>query len=221
MEKVKKRLPKGVKVFLWGVFIIYFISGLIVGWSTMGNGEPFHGWLYYWNGPYKGKVVELDTEKPIEGAVVAGSWHLEDMFGLPRFCDAVETTTNKNGEFVLPRAWCISLWPIARLNIPGEQVVFKPGYLAYPPLGSNQEQRRSYMPAFTGHEFENKKEYHIIALGRPKTQLERQLTFDDANNLFDWDEAIKKLPILLKLVNEEGKTLGVGEIGIPKFRGEK
>lgn len=202
----KKRLPKGLKKFLWIALGIYFISGIVVGWSAMGSGEPFHGWLYYWNGPYKGKVIELDTGKPIESAVVAGNWHLETVIGWPWFCDAVETMTDKNGEFVLPRAWCISFWPIARLNIPGEQVVFKPGYLGYPPLGYDQEQRRAYMPNFTGQEFTDKKQYYIIEFGRPTTFLERRLTYEHA--AFSEDKARRKTPMLLRLSNEERRNLG-------------
>ncbi len=210
MEEIKKkRLPKGLKIFLWIALGIYFISGLIVGWSAMGSGEPFHGWIYYWNGPYKGKVIELDTGKPIEGAVVAGSWYLETVIGWPWFCDAVETTTDKKGEFILPRAWCISLWPIARLSIPGEEVVFKPGYFSYPPLGSDQEKRRSYMPNFTGQEFTDKNQYYIIELGRPKTREERESTYDSVG--ISEDKARKRFPMLLKLLNEERRKLGFSE----------
>jgi hypothetical protein len=212
MGKIK--MPKALKMFLGFVFIIYFISGLIVRWSAMGSGEHFHGWLYYWNGPYKGKVIELDTGKPIEGAVVAGSWYLETVIGWPIFCAAVETTTDKNGEFILPRAWCISLWPLARMNIPGEQIVFKHGYLGYPPLGYNQEQRRAYMPDWGNPRlFENTRQYNLIKLGRPKTRDERESTLSKVSLIFDFDETYKKLLTLLKLINRERKNLGYDEIG--------
>lgn len=209
----KRRIPKSLKVILWIVFSIYLISGLIVRRSAMGSGEPFHGWLYYWNGPYKGKVVELDTGKPIKGAVVAGSWHLETVIGCPWFCDAVETTTDKNGEFVLPRAWCISLWPIARLNIYDKPVVFKPGYLGYPPLGNNKEELNAHMPNYTGREFLDKNQYYIIELGRPKTREEKESTLSEVSLIFDFNETYKKLLTLLKFINMERKNLGFDEIG--------
>ena len=173
------------------------------------------GFLYHSDGPYKGKVIDLETGEPIEGAVVASVWTLTH-----RFCDAKETVTDKNGGFVLPKGSCFSLWPFTKIDFP-EVVVFKPGYLAYPPLGSTFEEGKARMPGFTGHEFQDKKQYNIIKLGRPKTRREREFTFDHAGGLFT-DEAFKKLPILLKMVNEEGKHLGLpGEIGPPYNRRKK
>jgi hypothetical protein len=166
--------------------------------------------LYHSDGPYKGKVIDLETGEPIEGAVVAGVWILE--FNLTPFCDAKETMTDKNGEFILPKASCFTLWPLTqmgRLDI----IVFKPGYLGFPPLGYTSEERKARMPDFTGDEFKDKKKYYIIKLGKPKTREERELTYDHAG-LFTFDEAFKKLPTLLRLTNEERRNLGLpGEEG--------
>lgn len=100
----------------------------------------------HWDGPYRGKIVELETGKPIEGAVVAADWVIEPFVHTERICDAKETITNENGEFELPKGWCWS-HPFASLGKPNV-VVFKPGYLGYPPLGYNQEQRKSYYARF-------------------------------------------------------------------------
>lgn len=162
------------------------------------------------DGPYKGKVVELETEKPIEGVVVAAHWVIEPFVHTERICDAKETITNENGEFELPKGSCWS-HPFAELYKP-YVVVFKPGYLGYPPLGYNQEQRKAKMPDFTGDEFKDEKQYYIIKLGGPKTRRERELTLTDARGLLD-DEVLEKLPILLKITNEESKNLGIGERG--------
>ena len=164
--------------------------------------------LYHSDGPYRGKVLDLETGEPIEGAVVAAEWTLTH-----RFCDAKETVTDKNGEFVLPKGSCFSFWPFTEIS--ARVVVFKPGYLGYEPLGSTFEERKARMPGFTGHEFQNKKEYNLIKLGRPKTRMERELTQSHAQ-LFSSDESYDKLPILLKMVNEERRNLGLGEIGRPE-----
>lgn len=167
--------------------------------------------LYHSDGPYKGKVIDLETGQPIEGAVVAGVWVLE--FNFTPFCDAKETVTDKNGEFILPKASCFSLWPLARMNNL-DIIVFKPSYLAYPPLGATYEERRAQMPGFIGDEFQDKKRYNIIKLGKPRTLEERELTYDHTSGLFVIDEAFKKLPILLRLTNGERKDLGLpGEMG--------
>jgi len=60
------------------------------------------------DGPYRGKVVELETGKPIEGAVVAARWMIEPFVHSERICDAKETVTDKNGEFALPKGSCTS-----------------------------------------------------------------------------------------------------------------
>lgn len=176
------------------------------------------GFIYHSEGPYRGKVIDLETGEPIEGAVIAGVWKLNLLYvrlsdPLPRFCDAKETLTDKNGEFILPKASCFTLWPIAGLDF-AEVVVFKPGYLAYPPLGPSFEDRKARMPGFTGYEFRDEKEYNVIKLGRPKTTMERRLTYDRAGSLFGFNETFKKLPILLKMTNEERNNLGFsGEVG--------
>jgi hypothetical protein len=211
MTGKKRKMPKFLKVLLGSIFVIYLIMGLIIVISAKKNDEPFHGWLYYWDGPYKGKVVDAETGAPIEGAVVAGSWHLQVVYWWPRFCDAVETTTDRNGEFVLPRAWCVNLWLIGRLNLPGDVIVFKPGYLGYPPLGANQEERRTKMPAFTGDEFMDKKQYYIISLERPRFREERIHTLHEAEDILNFFDGYKKLPILLDLTNKENIELGFGE----------
>lgn len=217
---VSKKTRKILKILGVMIAAVYFFSGLFILRHYRTEQEPklgFRGWIYYWDGPYKGKVVDLDTGTPIESAVVAGSWYLEVMAGWPEFCDARETLTDKNGEFVLPRAWCISFWPIANFSFPGNVVVFKPGYLGYPPLGYNQEQRKTYMPDFTGDEFADSRQYNLIKLGKPKTRSERELTNDDAHSPLDFNQTYRKLPILLKLINEDRKTLGFeGDIGSPE-----
>lgn len=211
---VFKKTPKILKILGIIIGAIYLISGLLMLRHYRTEQEPkpvFRGWIYYWDGPYKGKVVDLDTGKPIEGAVVAGSWYLEVFAGWPSFCDTKETVTDKNGEFVLPRAWCINFWPIASLSIPGEVVVFKPGYLGYPPLGSNQEERKSYMPDFTGDEFADSRQYNLIKLGMPKTREERLFTLHKAEDILNFFDGYKNLPILLTLSNKENRELGFEE----------
>lgn len=176
------------------------------------------GWMFYTDGPYRGKVVDLETGAPIEGAVVAGVWHIGQYGGpggaIDTFCDAKEALTDKKGEFEVPRAACAHWWPLSTLDRP-KITIFKPGYLGYPPLGYTFEERKARMPGFTGQEFRDKKQYHIIKLGRPKTKEEREFTNHFAISTFTpEDESYEKMPNLLRLVNEERKNLGfVGDLG--------
>jgi hypothetical protein len=54
------------------------------------------------DGPYKGKVVDAETNQPIEGAVVHGSWHRIYLGGGSEYYDNYELLTDKNGEFKIP-----------------------------------------------------------------------------------------------------------------------
>ena len=62
--------------------------------------------LYHSDGPYKGKVIDLETGEPIEGAAVAGVWVLE--FNFTPFCDAVLTKYIKyqNNRDVIINIFC-------------------------------------------------------------------------------------------------------------------
>ncbi len=172
------------------------------------------------DGPYKGKVVELETGNPIERAVVAASWSIEEVPHAQKICDAEETVTDKNGEFVLPKGSCVS-HPFAKIFGP-YVIVFKPGYLGYPPLGHNEEEKRAHMPNWGKPRlFKDKKQYNVIELGRPKTREERELTLDHADFPIH-DEVVEKLPNLIKLINEERKNLGFkGEVYRKEKKNEK
>lgn len=219
-DKKMKKYLKGVGIVIG---VIYLISGIIIWRYYHRDQEPipeFKGWLFYWDGPYKGKVIDLDTGEPIEGAVIAGNWHLEVFPGWPKFCDAVETTSDKNGEFVLPRACCASLWPIGMMSLPGDIVVFKPGYLGYPPLGSNENERIFHMPDWEHEQFfKDTRLYNIIKLGRPETRQEREFTLWDAEDILNSFDSYKRLPMLLELADKEHEALGRGEI--PYKKGER
>ncbi len=85
-------------------------------------------------GPYHGRVIEEASGEPIEGALVLMVFFTE-MYTpggfTTHFVEALETTTDANGEFSIPayRAWAFRLphkWDdIAPVTI------FKPGYGVY------------------------------------------------------------------------------------------
>lgn len=192
------------KILKWigiSIVVIYLVSGLIMVRSHFMAevSEPFRGWLYYWDGPYKGKVVDADTGEPIEGAAVVEVAYIGIVAGIkdamPFFCDAKETVTDKNGEFILPKVSCFNLWPLAEMGKP-DFIVFKPGFLSYPP-------RDMKASAFTGTEFKDKKQKQVIKLNKAITYEERRSTL----GLVDISD-VKKTPYLLKLINEERKKLG-------------
>jgi len=54
----------------------------------------------YIDGWYRGKLLEAGTDKPIQGAVILGSWSYRT-FGNSQFYDAKETVSDENGDFTI------------------------------------------------------------------------------------------------------------------------
>ena len=57
------------------------------------------------HGPYKGRVVEEDSGRPVTGAVAVGYWtgvHVNVAGGTTYCIDAREAVTDANGEFEIP-----------------------------------------------------------------------------------------------------------------------
>lgn len=101
-------------------FLIILIMLLLI---VMGS----CGYLARYDGPYKGKVVDADTGKPIEGVVVLGVWYKETPTpagAVSSYYDARETVTDKNGEFEIQGMGLKILSTVAPMNV----LIFKAGY---------------------------------------------------------------------------------------------
>ncbi len=83
-------------------------------------------------GPYKGKVVDLETGAPIEGAAVFVEFITEGIYSSSDYGSATETMTDVNGEFSILWRPVLSLRPAAKWKPNGYVTIFKPGYGAYP-----------------------------------------------------------------------------------------
>ena len=86
-------------------------------------------------GPYRGKVIDAETKKPIAGAVVLVYWQrLAPGIGhgpAEGFLDAEEVLTDSNGEFVVGKNPPASLIPgtwVSRAYV----TIFQPGYGYFP-----------------------------------------------------------------------------------------
>jgi hypothetical protein len=73
---------KGILVGLSEVDMkdVFIILGILIIILTASPAFS-EGWIYYTDGPYKGKVLDLETGEPIEGAVVAGVWQVDQYGG--------------------------------------------------------------------------------------------------------------------------------------------
>ncbi len=86
-----------------------------------------------YDGPYKGRIVDAVTGKPIEGVVVLGVWYRvapSPGGGVSSYYDARETVTDKNGDFEMKGLGLKILSNIGPMDV----LIFKAGYeyIAYP-----------------------------------------------------------------------------------------
>lgn len=151
------------------------------------------GWIIYHDGPYKGKVVDEETNQPIEGVAVVAVWYLERYGGgagpIAKFLDAKEAVTDKNGEFEIPSMFNFHWWPFAALDEPN-LIVFKPGYRSYKDYNYGPHERV------------------VIQLPKATTKKQRMdaSSFDMCETMND-DRCMKKLPYMWKLREQEWKDL--------------
>lgn len=88
---------------------------------------PWFPPLFRYDGPYRGKVIDADTRVPIEGVVVLGTWSRETPTpggAVHSFYDAMETVTDKNGDFEIKGLGLLVLSNV----IPMDVLIFKAGY---------------------------------------------------------------------------------------------
>lgn len=224
-EKKTRRLK--IAVILIGA--IYLISGFIMirGHFVAANPQPFRGWLYYWDGPYKGKVVDDETGSPIEGATIFGYW-VVDIYSIivfqeyPCYCDAKEAVTDKNGEFVLTRSFCFNPYPWAELISP-RITIFKPGYDSYPPklpiidsYKATNKEREAAKKYFYEHIVDfNRRKNNLIRLKKVKNFEERKWIVKHISSEVDYGIEISKSKLLknaknmISIISEEEKFFGI------------
>lgn len=154
-------------------------------------------------GPYYGKVIDSDTKEPIEGAAVLVVSYTEE-YGpagaITRFADAIETVTDKNGEFKIPPYRVTVFRPLQGWDKYGYFTIFKPGYGCYP-------SHKYAGPMFIPNGTLPVNEHVIIELPKLSTRLERiESTHCSPPSYIPYLKANK----FIDLINKENKSLGLG-----------
>jgi hypothetical protein len=156
-------------------------------------------------GPYKGKVVDKETNEPIEGAVVfikfSTDFQLSPGGPVSHFVDAVEVMTDQNGEFEIPRQRINTFRIFHVWDKYAPVIIFKPGYGAYPRHSGTE-------PHFGMAGGIPVNEYVTIKLPKLKTREERAKNVS-SNATFTSDIPIEKWEHLFELRNVECKEIGI------------
>ncbi len=180
------------------------------------------GWLIYHKPAFKGKVIDAETQQPIEGAVVVALYHAECLglgHGGSVTIAVKETLTDKKGEFSLKSNFSFYILPWC-LGGNTNFIIFKPGYGKFLPHVLPRDEEVFFSEDF-GKEREieflkgsvregNGPELHkvkvtfgVVELPRVKTREERIEAIP--GHLTD---GMDKAPILNRLIDEEDKALG-------------
>ncbi|MBI5695883.1 MAG: hypothetical protein HZC51_09135 [Nitrospirae bacterium] len=155
-------------------------------------------------GPWKGRVVDAETKKPIEGAVVVAVFD-KGSIGLgeyvEQFHDAIETVTDKDGYWEMPRYHVIPV-PFFREFRSPAFTIFKPGYGSYP----HDQVSPRYSPGFSARDF-FLKDGAVVELPRWTDYKKRLDTLHTTENLSNAPPG--RLPMFEELIANENKNLGI------------
>lgn len=147
-------------------------------------------------GPYRGQIVDAETNKPIAGAAVIAIWRAVVFVlvaGRHDFYDALETVTDADGRFEIPKLDV----PFFKLGVqPAEIVFFAPGYL----------RSETLVTPLSGELFTDPT---IIKIQPAKTKQERM----DFQLWIVPPIPHLKMPTFLAVLNQERALLGLKPLG--------
>jgi hypothetical protein len=163
-----------------------------------------------WGAYYHGQVVDAETGKPIEGAVVMVEWHKRAIYSMDGggiFHNARETVTDSDGKFSLDSSEGINWNPLTFVQAP-RIIAFYPGYLPFTPGNPGEIKGGLYEIA------ETLERGAVIKLTRLKTEKELR-NFTDKSGVGSIRAPYAMLPNFLRLINVQRKMVGLDELQFP------
>lgn len=187
----KNRLKRRMKKIKYSIIILFI---LLIG-SCSAITHKF--------GPYKGKVVDLETGEPLEGAVVLMRFRTDGFEGSGTYAGAVETLTDSDGEFNISAKRVFVFHFLNQWNPNGYVTIFKPGYGVYPG-------HIKALPRFEIGGTLPENYYVTIRLPKLETMEERSRNLDHHELMPSIPD--RKMRNLLKLRSQELVNLGFGPL---------
>lgn len=157
-------------------------------------------WRY--ENDYKGKIIDADTGKPIEGVVALGMWfksYISPAGSSEKFYDAREAVTDSNGKFSIPG---MGLLIFSNIDESINVLIFKAGYKYIGP-GTWREFIDISIP---NKNSKSKSDIAIIPL--------KKLTMEERKKIGDPGRPAAEIPdvkmrLMLKEINKDRRERGL------------
>ncbi|MFZ3137180.1 MAG: hypothetical protein WA126_07300 [Thermodesulfovibrionales bacterium] len=183
------------------ILLILILTSLVMSATSCYGFAAIHK-----DGPYEGKVIDVETGEPIEGVVVLGDWsreHISPGGATHTFYDAKETITDKNGEFYIEGMGLEILSNVTPMDV----LIFKAGYEYF---GSPWESLKKSKYLIDKKKIKWEGDKVIIPLKKLTMEERRKQSIP-----YPPDEAIKegKASLILEEIEKDNKELA------PSFKG--
>jgi len=206
----------------------YLIIGLSMFLISAFCTSCFAGWIIYHKPAFRGRIIDAETKKPIEGAVVVAKYYKYPIISGPGGGSASimhikEALTDKNGEFLIP-SYTTVIQPLS-IEDQATFIIYKPGYGRFPyqrvsppkPMSSPAIERFFWKESFGkqgeiilsfGPLKKGYGTYGVVELPPLKNRKERLRAVPSPPT-----DKIKDTPFLYKAINEEYKGFGLKPSG--------
>ncbi len=165
-------------------------------------------------GDYHGQVVDAETGKPIEGAVIVVEWHKKpkiSMSDINYFHNARETLTDADGKFVMDSSPGIDWNPFTYIQEP-RIIAFYPGYRPFTPAHTevievkDGVKTRDILEAF---------ERGVVVKLRKLSSDQESRRYADTSGFGPIMAPYTVIPNFHRLINVQRKIVGVSELKYP------
>jgi hypothetical protein len=173
---------------------------------------PFSQVRGAWGGDYHGQVVDAETGKPIEGAVVVVEWHKKPrvaMGGISYFHNAREALTDADGKFSLDSSPGVDWNPFTYVEEP-RIIAFYPGYRPFTPAHPEDVGIKGGL-----NEIADAFERGVVVKLTKLTSEKELRRFTDRSGFGPIMAPPTVIPNLLRLINVQRKIVGMRELTFP------
>jgi hypothetical protein len=114
------------------VMSLVLVVSMLMSCAMAASERELEGYLRGSEGPYRGRVIDARTKKPIKDVIVVAVWYYDfwtPVHSVETYYDALEVVTDDQGYFVVDAPQIERRAP-SRTNFP-RFTFFKPGYASY------------------------------------------------------------------------------------------